>query len=126
MNEAKDQGKAMAIWGMGIMIGPILGPSLGGYITEYYSWRYIFFINLPIGILSTIGLLKYLPEIASKGRKFDFLGCFLFSVFICSLQLFLDRGEEKDWLESDEIKTYLFLCIAFFAGFIHHVVFSKK
>ncbi len=126
MNEAKDQGKAMAIWGMGIMIGPILGPSLGGYITEYYSWRYIFFINLPIGILSTIGLLKYLPEIASKGRKFDFLGCFLFSVFICSLQLFLDRGEEKDWLESGEIKTYLFLCITFFAGFIHHVVFSKK
>ncbi|HWK55446.1 MAG TPA: DHA2 family efflux MFS transporter permease subunit [Hyphomicrobiales bacterium] len=112
INERKDHGKAMAVWGMGVMIGPILGPSLGGYLTEYYSWRYVFYINLPLGILSFLGLMLYLPEGEKSNRPFDKLGFFTLSICIACLQLIMDRGEGEGWFESLEIQLYVAVMIA--------------
>lgn len=112
INERKDHGKAMAVWGMGVMIGPILGPTLGGYLTEFYSWRWVFFINLPIGILSFIGLSLYLPESDKLERPFDKTGFLTLSLVIACLQLIMDRGEAVDWLNSVEILTYIGVALA--------------
>ena len=98
------QGSAMALWGMGVMVGPILGPTLGGWLTEYYSWRWAFYINLPVGALAVLGILAFLPEtpLANRGR-FDFFGFALLSITIGALQLMLDRGNSLDWFGSTEI-----------------------
>ena len=98
------QGSAMALWGMGVMVGPILGPTLGGWLTEYYSWRWAFYINLPVGALAVLGILAFLPEtpLANRG-KFDFFGFALLSITIGALQLMLDRGNSLDWFGSTEI-----------------------
>ncbi len=112
INERANHGKAMAIWGMGVMIGPILGPSLGGYLTEFYSWRWVFFINLPLGILSFVGLMFYLPESQRLERPFDKIGFLSLSICIACVQLILDRGEQAGWLESLEIQTYIALILS--------------
>jgi len=112
INERKDHGKAMAVWGMGVMIGPIIGPSLGGYLTEYYSWRYVFFINLPLGILSLLGLFIFLPESAKNDRPFDKMGFFTLSLCIACLQLIMDRGEGEGWFDALEIQTYVAVMVA--------------
>jgi DHA2 family multidrug resistance protein len=98
------QGSAMALWGMGVMVGPILGPTLGGWLTEYYSWRWAFYINLPVGALAVLGILAFLPETQLQNRgRFDFFGFALLSITIGSLQLMLDRGNSLDWFGSTEI-----------------------
>jgi DHA2 family multidrug resistance protein len=98
------RGFAMAIWGMGVMIGPILGPTLGGYLTEMYDWRYVFYINLPFGVLATLGLIVFMPETGREGlARFDWLGFGVLSVGIGALQLMLDRGNTQDWFTSREI-----------------------
>jgi DHA2 family multidrug resistance protein len=107
INEPKDHGKAMAVWGMGVMLGPIVGPSLGGYLTEYYTWRWVFFINLPLGIASFLGLLFFLPDSKRIERPFDELGFVTLSIVIACLQLIMDRGEQKDWFSSLEIQIYV-------------------
>jgi MFS transporter, DHA2 family, multidrug resistance protein len=97
-------GMAMAIFGLGIMLGPILGPTLGGYLTEYYSWRWVFFINIPIGIMAILMTLAYVHETEiSRTRTFDGWGFLFLSVAIGALQMLLDRGERKDWFNSAEI-----------------------
>jgi DHA2 family multidrug resistance protein len=97
-------GSAMALWGMGVMVGPIIGPTLGGYLTEYYSWRWTFYINLPIGALALLGTLVFLPETERRrDRGFDFFGFALLSIAIGALQLMLDRGQSQDWFSSREI-----------------------
>ncbi|MFZ9585318.1 MAG: DHA2 family efflux MFS transporter permease subunit [Pseudohongiellaceae bacterium] len=112
INERKDHPKAMAVWGMGVMLGPIVGPSLGGYLTEFYTWRYVFYINLPLGIFSLLGLLLYLPEGQKSDRPFDKLGFLTLSLCIACLQLIMDRGESQDWLDSTEIRIYVALLLA--------------
>lgn len=112
INAPKDQPKAMAVWGMGVMIGPIVGPSLGGYLTEFYSWRYVFYINLPLGILSFLGLMIYLPEGKKLDRPFDKLGFLTLSIVIACIQLIMDRGESEDWFSSREILTYVAVGLA--------------
>jgi MFS transporter, DHA2 family, multidrug resistance protein len=98
------RGSAMAIWGMGVMVGPILGPTLGGYLTELYDWRWVFFVNLPFGILATTGLAAFLPQTEkTAGLRFDWFGFVTFAVGIAGLQLMLDRGETQDWFGSTEI-----------------------
>jgi DHA2 family multidrug resistance protein len=97
-------GSAMALWGIGVMVGPILGPTLGGYLTEYYSWRWIFYINVPFGMMALAGILAFLPESShEKGRPFDVFGFALLSIAIASLQLMLDRGQSQDWFSAVEI-----------------------
>ncbi len=97
-------GMAMAIFGLGIMLGPILGPTLGGYLTEYYSWRWVFFINIPVGIMAVLMTMSYVHETElSKTRTFDGWGFLFMSVAIGALQMMLDRGERQDWFNSAEI-----------------------
>jgi DHA2 family multidrug resistance protein len=98
-------GAAMALWGMGIMIGPILGPPLGGWLTEYYSWRWVFLINLPIGILALFGILASVRKEATHGRPLDWTGLGLLALGIGALQLCLDRGQGQDWFGSLEIQV---------------------
>lgn len=96
--------QAMAMWGVGVMIGPILGPLIGGYLTENYSWRWVFYINLPVGGLALLGIIRYVAEkIVDKNRPFDFFGFFLLSMAIGVFQIMLDRGESQDWFNSYEI-----------------------
>src|SRR3954453_22237348 len=88
------RGSAMAIWGMGVMVGPILGPTLGGYLTELYNWRWVFYVNLPFGILATVGLVFFFRDSAPrKSGQFDWIGFTALGLGVGALQLLLDRGE---------------------------------
>ena len=100
----EQHGSAMALWGLGVMVGPILGPTLGGYLTEVYNWRWVFLINLPFGIMAFLGILGFVPETTrDRERPFDFFGFAMLSLGIGALQLMLDRGETKGWFGSTEI-----------------------
>ncbi len=97
-------GRAMAMWGVGVMVGPILGPTLGGWLTEYYNWRWVFYINLPLGALAWLGIAAFVRETPrDHSRRFDLLGFALLSLSIGALQMMLDRGQLLDWFASPEI-----------------------
>jgi DHA2 family multidrug resistance protein len=117
----------MSIWGIGVTMGPILGPALGGWLTEDYSWRWVFYINLPIGILAFLGLFFTLPESRNaKGSRFDFLGFGSLSVAIASLQVMLDRGQLLDWFSSREIVVEAFAAgLSFYIFLVHTFSYSK-
>ncbi|MGA9421338.1 MAG: DHA2 family efflux MFS transporter permease subunit [Rhodanobacteraceae bacterium] len=97
-------GAAMALWGMGIMVGPILGPPLGGWLTENYSWHWVFLINVPVGVLALFGVLASMPADEHRPTRFDLRGFVFLAVGIAAMQLMLDRGNEKDWFGSIEIQ----------------------
>ncbi len=121
------QGPAMAIWGMGVMLGPILGPTLGGYLTEYYNWRWIFFINAPLGLICTLAVMALLPETPpNKKTHFDMLGFALLAIALTSFQLMLDRGETLDWFSSHEIIIEAVLAGLAFYAFLAHVLTTDK
>jgi DHA2 family multidrug resistance protein len=101
-------GQAMAVWGLGAVLGPMSGPILGGYLTDQFSWRWVFYINLPLGVLALAGCSIFLSNVRSEARKpFDFLGFAAIAVLIGSIQLILDRGPSLDWFTSMEIWAYL-------------------
>jgi MFS transporter, DHA2 family, multidrug resistance protein len=112
---------AMAIWGVGVMLGPIMGPTIGGWLTETYSWRWVFYINLPFGLLAALGLMIFLP--AGSGQsplRFDWLGFGVLTVGIGALQLMLDRGQNQDWFSSREIiGEAMFAGLGFYLFLIH-------
>jgi len=121
------RGWAMSLWGMGVMIGPIMGPILGGILTEYYSWRWVFFINLPVGIVTVIGLLSCMNE--SQGNRalaFDWLGFAALSIAIGALQLLLDRGEQVGWFDADEIVVMAIVSGVAFYFFIAHSLTAER
>jgi len=120
INPKEKIGQAMAIWGAGIMIGPILGPMLGGWLTENASWRWVFYINLPVGVLAFYGIARYLPESRPAGIKLDLFGFATLSLAIGLLQMFLDRGEQLDWFDSVEIRLEAIGCLIAFAFFVAH------
>jgi DHA2 family multidrug resistance protein len=100
----KERGKAMAIFGFGVMFGPIIGPTLGGLLTDFYNWRWVFYINLPLGALALFGMIVFMPQGDRENeRSFDFLGFGLLSVAVAALQLALDRGQSLNWFTSTEI-----------------------
>ncbi|HKS90003.1 MAG TPA: DHA2 family efflux MFS transporter permease subunit [Stellaceae bacterium] len=104
INPPERHGYAMAVFGSGTIVGPIMGPALGGWLTEYYSWRWVFYINLPVGVLCTFGVLAFIRYTRNVRREpFDFFGFLVLSLGIGALQLMLDRGELKDWFNSSEI-----------------------
>jgi DHA2 family multidrug resistance protein len=104
INPPERHGQAMAVWGTGVMIGPIVGPALGGWLTDNYDWRWVFYINLPIGIIAFVGILVFIHETRHTLReRFDFFGFGALGVAIGALQVLLDRGELKDWFHSTEI-----------------------
>jgi DHA2 family multidrug resistance protein len=120
-------GSAMALWGMGVMIGPILGPTIGGWLTEYYSWRWAFYINLPVGILALLGTAAFLTETKiDKTRGFDFFGFALLSLAIGGLQLALDRGESLDWFSSNTIIITMVVAGLSFYLFLVHMFTAEK
>jgi len=120
------RGQAMAIWGMGVMLGPIMGPTLGGYLTEYYSWRWVFLINLPFGIATVVGLMAFMPNTKPREMRFDWFGFVMLSLFIGSLQLMLDRGETLGWFESSEIIIEGLVAVAAAYLFVAHTLTSDK
>ncbi len=120
INPRENHGKAMAIWGVGVTMGPILGPALGGWLTDQYSWRWVFYINVPIGILAYLGLSAFMPNTKKIAGSFDFFGFLTLSMGVGALQLLLDRGELKDWFHSGEIVLYaLIICMAFYLFILH-------
>jgi len=119
----EEQGKAMAMWGVGTMLGPITGPTLGGWLTDEYSWRWVFYINLPVGVLCTIGLLILVKNKASDNpRPFDLLGFTLLAIAIGAFQLMLDRGETVDWFGSKEIIVEAVVAGVAAAMFVLHML----
>src|SRR3546814_5613387 len=93
----------MSIWGMGIMIGPILGPVLGGWLTESVNWRWVFYVNLPVGLLTLAMMLALLPATRKADRRFDLFGFSLLAPALAALQLMLDSCAHVDWFNSVEI-----------------------
>src|SRR4051794_4073610 len=120
INPREKVGQAMAIWGAGIMVGPILGPLLGGWLTENIDWRWVFFINLPVGLFALWGVVRYLPESRPRSEPLDIFGFVALSVAIGALQMFLDRGEQLDWFQSWEIKLEAATALVSFAFFAVH------
>ncbi|GAB6041543.1 DHA2 family efflux MFS transporter permease subunit [Endothiovibrio diazotrophicus] len=117
---AGERGRAMAIWGMGVMVGPILGPTLGGWLTEALSWRWTFFINLPVGILSILLTLAYVPEGERRERAMDWMGLGLLTLGIGALQWLLDRGNQDDWFTAPSIQFAAYLAAVGFVGYFLH------
>jgi MFS transporter, DHA2 family, multidrug resistance protein len=115
------RGFAMAIWGVGVMLGPIMGPTVGGWLTEVYNWRYVFYINLPFGILAAAGLMIFLPGgDEHRPQRFDWLGFSVLATGIGALQLLLDRGHDQDWFTSKEIITEaVFAGLGFYLFLVH-------
>jgi len=123
----EEQGKAMALWGMAAVMGSFVGPTLGGYLTEYLSWRYIFYINVPFGLLALAGAAAFLPETTREpGRRLDWFGFLSLSLGIGSLQLMLDRGGQLDWFESWEITTEACLAVLGFYMFNVHCLTARQ
>jgi DHA2 family multidrug resistance protein len=121
------QGFAMALFGFGVMVGPVLGPVLGGWLTENYSWRYVFYINLPVGSLDLLGLLVLLPNPpANQSQRLDWFGFGTLSVAIAALQILLDRGEIKDWFGSAEIIIETLVCCSAFYLFLVHTFTAER
>ena len=111
-NKPSRQSQMMAVWGMGIMVGPILGPILGGYLTENWNWRAVFYVNVPLGILSLVIMAATLPSRDLVRRKFDSFGFVLVALALTALQLLLDRGNHIDWFEAKEAWIYAVLAIS--------------
>jgi DHA2 family multidrug resistance protein len=100
----KERGPVMAIWGMGVMVAPIVGPVLGGWLTDDLSWRWVFYINLPVGALCVVGIMTFIHEQKHEQKiPFDVMGFALLSTALAALQIFLDRGQSNDWFQSSEI-----------------------
>ncbi len=123
----EQRGQAMAIWGVGVMVGPIIGPTLGGYLTEMYNWRFVFYINLPFGILATLGLLFFMPRSHPNfNMRFDWIGFGVLSLGIGGLQMMLDRGQSQDWFSSGEILAEAVLGGLGLYLFIVHMLTGKR
>jgi MFS transporter, DHA2 family, multidrug resistance protein len=122
-----ERAKAMSIWGMGVMLGPIMGPSLGAWLTESYSWHWVFFVNIPFGIVTVAGLLIFMDETKQDTElRFDWFGFAALAIGIGSMQLALDRGEQLGWLESNEIIVESIVSIIGFYYFFAHSFTSAK
>lgn len=122
-----ERGSAMAIFGIGVIMGPIIGPSLGGWLTENYSWRWVFYVNLPVGILAAVGLLVFLSDRRSRQiPHFDWFGFAALGLGIGALQIFLDRGGQLDWLSSTQIQVMLVLSLLGFYLFIVQMLTGRR
>ncbi len=118
---AQERGQAMAIWGIGVMLGPIMGPTLGAWLTETYSWHWVFLVNLPVGIFTVLGLAAFMDETEKReGMRFDWFGFAALAVGIGSLQMMLDRGEELGWFGSAEIVGEAIVAATGFYFFLAH------
>ena len=125
INPKEKQGSAMAVWGMGVMVGPILGPTLGGWLTDSYNWRWVFFINVPIGILAFYGMWRYIrPDPGGKNARFDVFGFATLSLGLGALQLLMDRGQQNDWFSSTETWTEAVIAVIAATYFVAHTLMT--
>ncbi len=115
-NKPSRQPQMMALWGMGIMIGPILGPILGGWLTENWNWRAVFYVNVPLGAVALTILIGNLPSREIARRRFDLFGFAMIAITLTSVQLLLDRGNHVDWFDSAE--TWIYVGLALSAGWV--------
>ena len=129
----EQHGQAMAIWGAGAILGPILGPFLGGLLTEHLSWRWVFYINVPVGTLAFLGVWTFIAhDVKAQAKKFDFLGFGALTLFIAGFQMMLDRGPSQDWFGSPEIIAWAVLAAASLWVFVihtattHHPFFDRE
>lgn len=125
INPREKHGQAMALFGGGVMIGPILGPVLGGWLTDNYNWRWVFLVNLPVGIICILIMSQFMPEAEKHKRRFDMFGFSLLAIALASLQFCLDRGQQNDWFSSWE--TIIEAGIAIGAGwmFLVHMITAE-
>ncbi|MGH8207316.1 MAG: DHA2 family efflux MFS transporter permease subunit [Steroidobacteraceae bacterium] len=119
-------GRAMALWGLGVVLGPTLGPMIGGWLTDNYSWRWVFYINVPFGVLAVLGVLAYFPDTRHARKHFDFFGFAMLSLFVGALQVMLDRGPIKDWFSSGEIKIEAAVAALAFYLFATHTLTAQR
>src|SRR5436853_811587 len=121
----KDRGKAMGFWALGIVVAPILGPVLGGWLTDSYSWRWVFYINIPVGVASIVMTKLYIfdpPYLKAESRKVDYWGIGMLAVGIGALQIVLDKGQEEDWFSSKMIVVLSIVAVVTLAGLIWHLL----
>lgn len=123
----EQRAQAMAIFGIGIMVGPIMGPTLGGYLTDALDWRWVFYVNLPFGVLATAGLIIFMPDTPPKRElRFDWTGFAVLALGIGMLQMMLDRGQEEDWFSSTEIVAECVLAVLGLYLFVVHMATAEK
>jgi MFS transporter, DHA2 family, multidrug resistance protein len=125
INPREKHGQAMALFGGGVMIGPILGPVLGGWLTDNYNWRWVFLVNLPVGIICLLLMLRFMPKTETHERKFDMFGFALLAIALGALQFCLDRGQQNDWFSSWETIIEAGLAIGASWMFIVHMITAK-
>jgi DHA2 family multidrug resistance protein len=116
----EERGKAMAIWGLGVMVGPVLGPTLGGWLTDVAGWRWTFYINLPIGALSWFLAWQYVPDSVRRERRMDWTGLVLLGSGVAGLQYLLDRGTSQDWFAATDIRISAAMAVLGIGGFAWH------
>jgi len=121
----EERGRAMAIWGVGVMVGPIFGPTLGGWLTEAISWRWTFFINLPVGIFSALLAWKFVADSEIRERKMDWWGLLYLTLCLGGLQYVLDRGGQEDWFASTEIRITAALSVLGILLYLWHCTDKK-
>jgi DHA2 family multidrug resistance protein len=124
----QDRGKAMGFWGLGIVVAPILGPVLGGWLTDNYSWRWVFYINIPVGIASIVMTKLYIFDPAylrTENRKVDYWGIGMLAVGIGALQIVLDKGQQEDWFESNMIVALAVLAVATLVALVWHELTAR-
>ena len=126
INPPERHARAMALFGGGIMIGPILGPVLGGWLTDSFDWRWVFLVNIPVGSLAALMILRFMPKSPKSEHKFDLLGFALLGLALGGLQLMLDRGQHEDWFDSIEIWIEAGIFAAAGWMFIVHTMTSKR
>ncbi len=126
INPPSKHARAMAIWGMSVMIAPISGPSIGGFLTEYLNWRWVYYVNLPIGIPALILLWWLLPTRPIVRRRLDLFCAGFLAIGLGTLQLMLDRGQGNGWFESKEVVVELLISLAAFWLFFTRSAFTKN
>lgn len=125
INPLEKHGSAMAVWGIGVMVGPILGPTLGGWLIDSYDWRWVFLINVPVGALAFYGIWRYIRHVPGPRRMaFDVFGFATLSVAIGALQMLLDRGGQNDWFSSAETWIETLVMVICFAYFVAHTALT--
>ncbi len=123
-----ERGKAMSFWGIGMMVAPILGPVFGGWVTDSFSWRWLFYVNLPVGVVAMFMTQTYLidpPYLRNTIRKIDYWGIALLVIGIGALQLFLDKGADEDWFDSRLIITLLTVAAVAIVTLVVHVLTTE-
>jgi DHA2 family multidrug resistance protein len=127
INPKERQGSAIALWGVAVMAGPVLGPVLGGWLTQAFSWRYVFYINVPVGILAFFGMMTFLSDTTRNATaKLDWFGFGTLSLAIAAMQVLLDRGEELDWFGSGEIVAEAIIAVSAFYLFLVHTFTARE